>query len=75
MIKYAVKKVMLTVICFAFLLAAALGVYLSKKTDIYVYADDKTVVRYQVGSADELAELASNVNNGVYDGYYGVVIN
>ncbi len=74
MIKYAVKKVMLTVICFAFLLAAALGVYLSKKTDIYVYADDKTVVRYQVGSADELAELASNVNNGVYDGYYGVVI-
>lgn len=72
--KNVVGKITLIAICFTFLCAVASCAYfMSVKTVAYAFSGDVTdLSQYDISSADDLVELAENVNNGLYDGYYGV---
>ncbi len=74
--KNVAGKITLLAICFTFLCAMVLCAYfMSVKTVAYAFSDDvKALSQYEVSSADDLVELADNVNNGLYDGYYGVTL-
>ena len=72
--KYTVKSIALAAVCFIFLSMAALCVCLMPdKVAAHAFAvDERTVAQYEINSADDLAELAENVNKGLNDGYYGI---
>lgn len=72
--KYTVKNVVLIAICFILLFAAALlDYFMPKEVAVYAFTGEGTSSEpYEVNSADDIMEIADNVNKGLYDGYYGV---